>query len=123
MMRERAASASVIALSNNTGAAAAGIVVLEELFSVELCDRVIRTGRPRVGYEAWHAGLEMNCRVMLIQCKSDEKRVSRLCKQRSPGPGRATIARQPTRRQTPDRHPPSREQRADSTRGNGPTDR
>jgi hypothetical protein len=30
--------------------------MFQELLTVELCDRMLRTDRPRVGYEAWHAG-------------------------------------------------------------------
>ena len=31
-------------------------MVFDELFPVELLDRVLRADRPRVGREAWHAG-------------------------------------------------------------------
>jgi hypothetical protein len=31
-------------------------VVFDELFSVELGERVLRADRPRIGHEAWHAG-------------------------------------------------------------------
>jgi hypothetical protein len=30
--------------------------MLLKFFSVELGERVLRAGRPRIGHEAWHAG-------------------------------------------------------------------
>src|SRR5882672_185885 len=54
-------------------------MMLDEFFSVKLDDRVRCADRPRIAHEAWHAGPRENCGLVVLQCKSDEKLMSRLC--------------------------------------------
>src|SRR2546425_11790317 len=54
-------------------------MMLDEFFSIKLDDRVCRVDRPRIAHEAWHAGPREKLYLIDIQCKSDEKLMSRLC--------------------------------------------
>src|SRR5436305_1908010 len=59
-------------------------MVFEELFTIELNNRVLRADRPRVGHEAWHAGPRNELSMLLTQCSAALKRVSRLRKTTQP---------------------------------------